>query len=208
MAVPYATPMGGTVAPSPGPLDKFPRIIYIDLRGARNSQKLHDQGEPNIMPKRTWTIEGSRAAFMSINWYFGPATWAGRRRAMGRQGTPAGRIQPGVDSHRGQQRPTAVCGLPTRGMGIWRASLGNVQLGCEVAGEGAGAPVAGPLADPGGVGWIERVRRAGRPLRPGKQRGPEFNPNGRSATACTAGSPTCRPIRWKSASTATRDKST
>ena len=45
--------------------------------------------------------------------------------------------------------------IPTRGMGIWRASLGEVQLGWK-------SPVAGPvhpafvrLWEPSGIGWLE-----------------------------------------------------
>ena len=88
--------MGGTVARSPGPLDEFPRIIYIDLR-VRNSQKLHNQGEPNIMPKRTWTIEDQDHGLYVDQLVLRPGNVGGVAAGYsGRQPHPAGRTPAGA----------------------------------------------------------------------------------------------------------------
>jgi hypothetical protein len=45
--------------------------------------------------------------------------------------------------------------LPTRGMGLWKASLGELHLGWESPVRGPVHPAFVPLAEPSGLGWLD-----------------------------------------------------
>ena len=88
--------------------------------------------------------------------------------------------------------------IPTRGMGIWRASCGDVQLGWKSPAKGPVHPAFVPLWEASGLGWLKRLRRTAGPLRPGEQRRRRTSrPTARSAIRCTARSPTRPPTKSK-----------
>ncbi len=45
--------------------------------------------------------------------------------------------------------------LPTRGMGVWRASIGDLRLGWDSPTRGPVHPKFVPLMEPGGLGWLD-----------------------------------------------------
>jgi galactose mutarotase-like enzyme len=61
----------------------------------------------------------------------------------------------------GLDRVTLVCGstkidvLPTRGMGIWQADNNGVRFGWDSPIEGPVHPMWVPIAEPGGLGWLD-----------------------------------------------------
>ena len=61
--------------------------------------------------------------------------------------------------------------MPTRGMGIWRASCGDVQLGWKSPVKGPVHPAFVPLWEASGIGWLDGFDELLVPLRPGEQRG-------------------------------------
>ena len=85
--------------------------------------------------------------------------------------------------------------IPTRGMGIWRASCGNMQLGWKSPAKGPVHPAMVPLWRGDGLGWLmgfdELLVRCGLE----SNGAPEFAAKGRSALRCTARSPTRPPTR-------------
>jgi galactose mutarotase-like enzyme len=68
--------------------------------------------------------------------------------------------------------------LPTRGMGLWRARLADLVLGWKSPVKGPVNPAFVPLAEPGGLGWLdgfdELMCRCGLE----SNGAPEFNANG------------------------------
>ena len=68
--------------------------------------------------------------------------------------------------------------VPTRGMGVWRASCGNVQLGWKSPAKGPVHPAFVPLWEASGLGWLkgfdELLVRCGLE----SNGGPDFGPNG------------------------------
>jgi len=68
--------------------------------------------------------------------------------------------------------------LPTRGMGIWRARLGRLELGWKSPAKGPVHPSLVPLAEASGLGWLngfdELLCRCGLE----SNGAPVFNPNG------------------------------
>ncbi len=69
--------------------------------------------------------------------------------------TLRGGLREGVDTieiDNGKLRFTVV---PTRGMGLWKAWLGGTEIGWTSPVKGPVHPQFVPLADPGGLGWLE-----------------------------------------------------
>jgi galactose mutarotase-like enzyme len=68
--------------------------------------------------------------------------------------------------------------VPTRGMGIWKASLGQLQLGWDAPAKGPVHPAFVPLYEPSGLGWLagfdELLVRCGLE----SNGAPEFNDDG------------------------------
>ncbi len=98
--------------------------------------------------------------------------------------------------------------VPTRGMGIWRASCQQVPLGWKSPVHGPVNPAFVPLWEPSGIGWLsgfdELLVRCGLE----SNGAPEFcTKRRRSATLCTARSPTSPPTRSRSPLTARRARS-
>ena len=68
--------------------------------------------------------------------------------------------------------------LPTRGMGLWKATCGEVELGWNSPAKGPANPAFVPLWEPSGLGWLdgfdELIVRCGLE----SNGAPEFNENG------------------------------
>ena len=50
---------------------------------------------------------------------------------------------------------TRVCILPDRGLGIWKMTAGNLELGWQSPVQGPVHPRCVPLAEPSGLGWLD-----------------------------------------------------
>jgi galactose mutarotase-like enzyme len=66
-----------------------------------------------------------------------------------------GGLREGVDSIRIDNGVVGVEVLPTRGMGIWKAWMGEEEIGWQSPIAGPVHPQFVPLADPSGLGWLE-----------------------------------------------------
>ncbi len=93
--------------------------------------------------------------------------------------TLRGGLRDGVDVIRVDNGHFRFTVIPTRGMGIWRASLGDVHLGWQSPTRGPVNPCYVPLADPSGLGWLdgfdELLARCGLE----SNGAPDFDENGR-----------------------------
>ena len=97
--------------------------------------------------------------------------------------------------------------LPTRGMSIWKGWLGDTAIGWDSPIRGPIHPQFVPLAEPSGLGfldgfdeWLVRCGLVSNGAR-------NSTPPAGSSTACTAGSPICRPADWNWISTSSAKKS-
>lgn len=89
-----------------------------------------------------------------------------------------GGVSDGVDTLEINNGAMQFTVLPTRGMGLWRATCGEVQLGWNSPAKGPVNPAFVPLWDPSGLGWLdgfdELIVRCGLE----SNGAPEFNENG------------------------------
>jgi galactose mutarotase-like enzyme len=131
------------------------------------------------MPKQTWTLIDTPNGI-----YVDPLTIspADVDAATGDFSITKRRLQGGlsegvevVEVDNGAMRFTV---LPTRGMGLWRATCGDVQLGWNSPAKGPVNPAFVPLWEPSGLGWLdgfdELIVRCGLE----SNGAPEFNENG------------------------------
>jgi hypothetical protein len=107
------------------------------------------------MSRKTWTLTDVEADVFVEQISIGPEDVGGR--AKGYRVTKRrlhGGLRDGVDVvevDNGRFRFTAI---PTRGMGIWRASCGDVQLGWQSPAKGPVHPAFVPLWEGTGLGWL------------------------------------------------------
>lgn len=92
--------------------------------------------------------------------------------------TLRGGLREGVDVIEVDNGSCRFVVVPTRGMGVWRASVNGVQLGWRSPVKGPVNPAFVRLWEPSGIGWLdgfdELVVRCGLE----NNGAPEFNPNG------------------------------
>jgi galactose mutarotase-like enzyme len=69
--------------------------------------------------------------------------------------TLRGGVREGVDTIEIDNGALRFTVLPTRGMGLWKAWLGDVEIGWQSPIKGPVHPSFVPLSDPGGLGWLE-----------------------------------------------------
>ena len=69
--------------------------------------------------------------------------------------TLRGGLSDGVDEVRVQNRDFSFAVLPTRGMGIWKAWLGDWEIGWRSPVRGPVHPSLVPIAEPSGLGWLD-----------------------------------------------------
>lgn len=108
------------------------------------------------MPRKTWVVTNAEQDIDVDNWSIGPADvpelgdgWSVRKRTL------QGGLQAGVtviEIDNGQMRFTVI---PTRGMGIWKAWMGEATLGWQSPVRGPIHPQHVPLMEPGGLGWLD-----------------------------------------------------
>jgi hypothetical protein len=84
-----------------------------------------------------------------------PAEVPGAARAWSvRKRTLDGGLREGVEAVEIECGPLRATLLPTRGMGIWKAWWGDLELGWKSPARGPVHPKFVPLFEPGGLGWL------------------------------------------------------
>ena len=72
-----------------------------------------------------------------------------------RKWTHQGGTSRGVDEIRINNGSLEVSLLPTRGMGLWKAWVGDVEFGWKAPARGPVNPSYVPLMEPAGLGWLD-----------------------------------------------------
>jgi galactose mutarotase-like enzyme len=86
----------------------------------------------------------------------GPADVGGKARGYTvRKRVLQGGLSSGVDSLEVDNGRFRFTVLPTRGMGIWKAWLGNLEIGWRSPVRGPAHPNLVPVAEPSGLGWLD-----------------------------------------------------
>jgi hypothetical protein len=130
------------------------------------------------MSKRTWVLADVERGVYVEQLALGPAELGGAEGCSVNKRTLRGGLSDGVDLVEVNNGRLWLAIIPTRGMSIWRARAGEVELGWK-------SPVAGPvhpslvrLWEPSGLGWLdgfdELLVRCGLE----SNGAPEFLPNG------------------------------
>jgi galactose mutarotase-like enzyme len=131
------------------------------------------------MARKTWTLEDRDQDVYVEQIALGPDHVAGAASgySVNKRTLRAG-LRHGVDVIEVNNGSFRFVVIPTRGMGIWRASLGNVQLGWRSPVKGPIHPAFVRLEEPSGLGWLdgfdELLVRCGLE----SNGSPEFNPDG------------------------------
>jgi hypothetical protein len=131
------------------------------------------------MPKRTWTIEDQDHDLYVDQLVLRPGNVGGVAAgyAVAKRTLQAGPSR-GVDLIEVNNGALRFVVVPTRGMGIWKASLADVELGWRSPVKGPVHPSLVCLSDPSGVGWLrgfdELLCRCGLE----SNGAPEFHANG------------------------------
>jgi hypothetical protein len=108
------------------------------------------------MSRKTWTLTDVDAGIYVEQISLGPDQVGGSAR--GYRVTKRmlrGGLSDGVDVIEIDNGRFRFVVVPTRGMGVWRASCGNVQLGWKSPAKGPVNPAFVPLWEPGGLGWLK-----------------------------------------------------
>ncbi len=131
------------------------------------------------MTKHTWTIEdhGEDLCLDQLDLHPGNVGGAAAGYRVVKRTLRTG-MSKGVDLVEVDNGAFRFVVLPTRGMGLWNAQLGDVQLGWRSPVRGPVHPALVNLADEGGLGWLrgfdELLCRCGLE----SNGAPEYHPNG------------------------------
>ena len=108
------------------------------------------------MGARKWTITDV-AKGVSVEEISLPAAFAGSGREVcaASKRTLRGGLTEGVEVVRIDNGRLAFEVLPTRGMGLWKAWLGDLVIGWRSPVRGPVHPKFVPIAEPGGLGWLD-----------------------------------------------------
>lgn len=106
------------------------------------------------MPPQTWTLTDHARGINLESWRLGPeelglsGLWIEKR-------TLSVGLSRGVEVIELNNGRLRMVILPTRGMGIWRAMVGDVQLGWKSPVRGPVHPRSVQLWEPSGIGWLD-----------------------------------------------------
>ncbi len=131
------------------------------------------------MPRKTWTLSDVDADIYLESVSLGSDQAGGAAKGYSvTKRTLRGGLREGVDVVEVDNGRFRFVVVPTRGMGIWRASCGDLQLGWKSPVHGPVHPALVPLWEPSGIGWLggfdELLVRCGLE----SNGAPEFLPNG------------------------------
>jgi galactose mutarotase-like enzyme len=95
-----------------------------------------------------------------------------------RRSTLHGGVREGVDLVELDNGRLRIAVVPTRGMGLWKAWLGATEFGWQSPVKGPVHPNFVPIADPGGLGWLEGFDELMCRCGLESNGAPDFGPNG------------------------------
>jgi galactose mutarotase-like enzyme len=95
-----------------------------------------------------------------------------------RRSTLRGGVREGVDLVEIDNGKFRFAVVPTRGMGLWKAWLGDTEIGWNSPVKGPVHPNFVPVADPGGLGWLEGFDELMCRCGLTSNGAPDFGPNG------------------------------
>ncbi|MFV1969176.1 MAG: DUF4432 family protein, partial [Pirellulaceae bacterium] len=108
------------------------------------------------MATKKWTVIDAATSTHLDHLLIRPADVGGAAQGYSvEKRTLKGGLSEGVDAIRIDNGLLAVEVLPTRGMGIWRAWLGEEEIGWQSPIAGPVHPQFVPLAEPSGLGWLD-----------------------------------------------------
>jgi galactose mutarotase-like enzyme len=108
------------------------------------------------MPKKTWILTDVEADIYQDQISLGPDQVGGPARGYRvTKRTLRGGRRDGVDVVEVDNGRLRFVAIPTRGMGLWRATCGDVQLGWKSPVKGPVHPAFVPLWEASGLGWID-----------------------------------------------------
>jgi len=108
------------------------------------------------MPSQTWTLTDVTHDIHEGDFRITAEEMPGRKGSWSvTQRTLRGGLSEGVDLVEIDNGQMQIVVIPTRGMGIWQARLGDETLGWRSPVRGPVHPKFVPLSDPSGLGWLE-----------------------------------------------------
>jgi len=107
------------------------------------------------MAVKTWTLTDSAADSYVNRLAIGPADVGGNAQFAVNKHTLRGGLRDGVDVIHVDNGQFSFVVVPTRGMGIWRAWLGDWPIGWNSPVRGPVHPKFVPLTEPSGLGWLD-----------------------------------------------------
>jgi galactose mutarotase-like enzyme len=108
------------------------------------------------MAKQTWTITDVEQDIFVEHISLSADQIAGRASGYSvSKRTLRGGLREGVDVIEVNNGRFRFVAIPTRGMGLWRAGLGDLQLGFKSPVKGPVHPAFVHVSDPGGLGWLD-----------------------------------------------------
>jgi galactose mutarotase-like enzyme len=108
------------------------------------------------MPAKTWTLTDVAAGQFVEALKLGPADVPGSPKGWSiSKRTLRGGLSDGVDAIRVECGKLSFVVLPTRGMGIWKVWRGELEIGWKSPVRGPVHPQFVPLAEAGGLGWLD-----------------------------------------------------
>jgi galactose mutarotase-like enzyme len=108
------------------------------------------------MPRKTWTLTDVDAGIYLEELSLGPDQVGGPARGYRvTKRTLRGGLSDGVDVIEIDNGRFQFVVVPTRGMGLWRASYGNMKLGWKSPAKGPVHPAFVPVWEPSGLGWLK-----------------------------------------------------
>ncbi len=108
------------------------------------------------MAKKTWTLTDVEQDVYAESLLLSPAEVGGAARGytVSKRALRGG-LRQGVDVVEVDNGALRFVAIPTRGMGIWNAMLGDVRLGWNSPVKGPVHPAYVHVAEPGGLGWLD-----------------------------------------------------
>ncbi len=108
------------------------------------------------MPKKTWILTDVDADIYQEHISLGPGQVGGPASGYRvTKRTLRGGRREGVDVVEVDNGRLRFVAIPTRGMGLWRATCGDVQLGWKSPVKGPVHPAFVPLWEASGIGWVQ-----------------------------------------------------
>ena len=107
------------------------------------------------MATKSWKLTDTRAGVFVEQLKIGPEDVSGAKGFSLAKRTLRGGLSDGVDVIHVDNGTFSFDVLPTRGMGLWKAWLCELEIGWKSPVAGPVHPKLVPLTDPGGLGWLE-----------------------------------------------------